>query len=118
VTTIGDIPLWAGIAAIVIILFGLILGPIFWAGLYWLGISTIAAGLATVAYQVLVRLSDGYWLGITGDGSASSSNGIIPWIVALPIGLGLVLLGSGLGWVGIVGQAAVRRREARKTHNA
>ncbi len=116
-------------AAVVVIVFGLILGSIFWTGVYWLGVSTVAAGLATIAYQVLVRLSDGYWLswtvrdavaalGFNDTGSTSSgTNSIIPWVVALPIGLGLILLGLGLGCIGEVGQAAAARREDRGVHN-
>ena len=114
----------------VVILFGLIPGPIFWTGVYWLGVSTIAAGLATLAYQVLVRLSDGYWLGWTvhdaaaalglaNSGSAvNGTNSIVPWVVTLPAGLVLIILGLGVGWIAAVGQSAARKREARRRRNA
>jgi hypothetical protein len=114
--------LWAGGAVAALILFGLFLGPTFWTGVIWVGAGTFLLGLGTLAYQCLQAIHDGYWarwdfrkaLAAIGFGNLSPSSGgtdgVIQWVMALPMGVGLISTGFLIAWIGIVGKTAANQR--------
>lgn len=108
------------------IAFGLFLGPIFWAGIVWLGTAAVLAGLATLAYHALLWLLDGTWTawsfgaalaaaGIVNlSPSTANPDGIVLSIMALPGALGLVGAGLLLGWIGSAARTAANKRERER----